>query len=230
MSKMTVREEVEKAVGIKRKPKDSDQTWFKRLAEAVDSKLSDDEFSALSEPAQEWLNAAIEAVSADDDVPDFSSSTKTVDKKGKKVVEKEEEEEEKPKKKGKKVVEEEEEEDEDEKPKKKGKKVVEEEEDEDEDEDEKPKKKGKKVVEEEEDEDEDEKPKKKVAKKEKKEKKAGEVGDSTKLLYIICDNPKANVEKILAIAAKKGMTLSDATIKIRYSLTQLILKYLASKE
>ena len=162
-----VREELEKAIGMKQKKGQDDQAYMKKLSETIDVKLPDAEFDALSEEAQAWQNEAIEAIGSKDDIPDFP--------------------EDKPVKKGKKVEEEEEEE--------------------------KPKKKAvsKKKVEEE--------PKKKV-------KKEGELGDSTKILHIICDDMDADVASIIKTASKKGLGLSESTIKIRFYITHEILKYL----
>lgn len=48
------------------------QEYMKQLVEAVDSHVSDDAFDQLSDDAQAWVNAAVDAVLNDRDLPDFS--------------------------------------------------------------------------------------------------------------------------------------------------------------
>jgi hypothetical protein len=65
---MTIEEEVAAALKIERSQGEPQDTWLARLARAG-GKASDDVFDAFSEPAQEWVNAAVKALKGKSAVP-----------------------------------------------------------------------------------------------------------------------------------------------------------------
>jgi hypothetical protein len=73
MAKITIERELLDATGLKPSKKESQQDYFKRLHDAV-QELKDDDWDALSQPAQNWVNAAANAVKKDADIADFPDS------------------------------------------------------------------------------------------------------------------------------------------------------------
>lgn len=73
MAKITIERELLDATGLKPNKKESQQDYFKRLHDAVQD-LKDDDWDALSDPAQKWVNAAANAIKKDVDIQDFPDS------------------------------------------------------------------------------------------------------------------------------------------------------------
>ena len=71
MSNNDVVKEIAKAVGMKlgKEYKSDRQAFYKKLVAAADE-LDDEEWEALSEKAQKWINTAIEAVNEGETIPD----------------------------------------------------------------------------------------------------------------------------------------------------------------
>ena len=67
---MSIRNELQEACGIKKLKKDTDDSLRIRISKKVED-LSDDDWDDLSEEAQVWCNAAVKALSKNQDVPPF---------------------------------------------------------------------------------------------------------------------------------------------------------------
>lgn len=67
---MTIREDILKATSIEAKRNEDEQALRTRLVVAV-SELPDAGWDSISEPAQDWYNAAATALSAKSELPDF---------------------------------------------------------------------------------------------------------------------------------------------------------------
>ena len=236
----TVREELEKVTGLKQKRNEEDQEYRSRLADTVDTKVSDKDWDRLSEQAREWVNAAMKSMDGDKPIvgfPDDKSDKNTRVRKTKEEAVEEEEVEEEEEAAEEEEAEEEEEEAEETKPKKKGVKDT--------------KSKTKKVAESSK---KDKKPvKKEVTKKEvkkeevkvpvKKERgkspgvreikqvrrpKSGPSG-SVAILHLVADNPDASFAEIKKLCEKKELALAEPTMRIRYYITKSVLDHLKER-
>lgn len=70
---MTVESEVLEATKLKRKTKESEQDFLKRIVETIDD-WEDDQFKQLSERARAWHDKAALAVNNDEDIPAFDGA------------------------------------------------------------------------------------------------------------------------------------------------------------
>jgi hypothetical protein len=75
MGTLSIQSILEKVTGISKKSKEGTQRYLKRLAVAVDDKVSDRQFNKLPEKVQDWVNGAIDAIAAETDIPVFPDVT-----------------------------------------------------------------------------------------------------------------------------------------------------------
>ena len=67
-----IKVELQKVTGCKPKKDELEQTYLFRLHEAVQA-LEEDDWKALTEPAQAWANTAAKAVTAEKAIPEFAT-------------------------------------------------------------------------------------------------------------------------------------------------------------
>lgn len=75
----TIEEQVMSATGLKPKEGEDRAKWLARLANAADTKLSDEDWAELPDEAQAWVNSAIEAKNEKKPVPDPNGEAATED-------------------------------------------------------------------------------------------------------------------------------------------------------
>lgn len=67
----TIETEIRTAVGLSDPPSDNRQAYLQQLVELVNEKLSEEQWAALPDPVQRWVNAAVSSINNEELIQDF---------------------------------------------------------------------------------------------------------------------------------------------------------------